>query len=540
MASRVHFSGALAPLVVLAIWQLLASTGLLRYEYLPAPVEVLAALVELGRTGELMRDVGHTLGVALTAAVITLSCGAALGLAIGLLPALREYVMASIDFLRTIPAVTLVPVAVLTFGPATTTELMLAAYAALWPIVLSTAAGAAAVHPRQYDVARMLHFSRIATVRKIVTPAAVPAWLVGARLAAVIALLVAIVAEMIMYPRGLGGGLIESLNALAPARMWAYALVCGVIGFVLNAVLLRAVRLALPGSPAGLDGDVVVSVQPTVTQPVAPLRGLLPLAAVLAGWQLAASGDSLFFPPPSEWLRALAQLYREGVLAPAVTQTVSTYVVGLACATAIGGAVGVAMGASPRVDRALTPSVGFLAAIPGAAAVPVVVLLFGPTQFSGMVVVALIVSWPILLAAAMTMRTVPDVRIEMSRTLGLTPLQRWAKVILPSLTPGVMLGVRVASAMALIVTLLVDIFGVGAGLGRLLIESQQRFEAATAWGLLLVIGTFGYLTSAFFARAGRPSPAPAERRPARRRPHPPAPLAACRGRPAPRTPSGRR
>jgi sulfonate transport system permease protein len=75
----------------------------------------------------------------------------------------------------------------------------------------------------------------------------------------------------------------------------------------------------------------------------------------------------------------------------------------------------------------------------------------------------------------------------------------------PSLTPGVILGMRVASAMALIVTLLVDIFGVGAGLGRLLIESQQRFEAATAWGLLVIVGAFGYLTSVFFAWAGRTS-----------------------------------
>ena len=65
--------------------------------------------------------------------------------------------------------------------------------------------------------------------------------------------------------------------------------------------------------------------------------------------------------------------------------------------------------------------------------------------------------------------------------------------------------------MALIVTLLVDIFGVGAGLGRLLIESQQRFEAATAWGLLLMIGTFGYLTSALFAWLDRSAYVVAER-----------------------------
>jgi sulfonate transport system permease protein len=513
MASRVHFSGAPVPLVVLALWQLFASTGLLHYEYLPAPLEVLAALVELAQTGELVRDVMYTLGVVLMAAAITLTFAAAVGLVIGLLPALRDYVMASIDFLRTIPAISLVPVAVLTFGPAAKTELMLAVYAALWPIVLSTASGAAAVHSRQYDVARILRFSRVTTVRKIVIPAVVPAWLVGGRLAAVIALLVAIVAEMIMYPRGLGGGLIESLNALAPERMWAYALVCGVIGFVLNAALRRAVCLALPGSPANPDREVAVSVQPTATQPVAPPRGLLPLVAVLIVWQLVGAGDSLSIPPPSEWLAALARLHREGVLTPAVTQTVSTYMFGLAFATVVGGAAGAVIGASRRADRALTPSVDFLAAIPGAAAVPVVVLLLGPTQLSGVVMVALIVSWPILLTTAMTMRTVPTVRLEMSRTLGLTPVQRWGKVILPSLTPGVMLGVRVASAMALIVTLLVDIFGVGAGLGRLLIESQQRFDSAAAWGLLLLVGAFGYLTSVVLAGAGRNGARPSARRP---------------------------
>ena len=88
------------------------------------------------------------------------------------------------------------------------------------------------------------------TVRKIVMPAAVPAWLVGARLASVIALLVSIVVEMVMYQRGLGGGLVASLNALAPARMWAYALVCGAIGFALYALLGRVVRFAAAWQPS--------------------------------------------------------------------------------------------------------------------------------------------------------------------------------------------------------------------------------------------------------------------------------------------------
>lgn len=337
-------------------------------------------MADLARTGELINDVSHTLAVTLIAATMTLTLGAALGLAVGVSPKAQRYVVPSIDFLRTIPAVTLVPVAVVTFGPSTTTELLLAFYAALWPVVLCTAAGASAVHPRQYDISRMLHFSRSTTVRKIVIPAAVPAWLVGARLSAVTALLVSIVAEMIMSRRGLGGGLVESLNALAPARLWAYALLYGVIGFALNALLGRAVALVLPllpGIPAGAQHEMSASVQESVTQPTSSVRGLLPVAAVLVVWQLVGQGDSLFFPRPNEWLQALGRLQISGSPTPAVVQTLSAYALGLTFAFAIGSLVGIAVGASRRIDVALTPSLAFLAAVPAAAIVPFAALLFG-------------------------------------------------------------------------------------------------------------------------------------------------------------------
>jgi sulfonate transport system permease protein len=488
MASRL--AGFVVPLAVVAGWQALKSTGLIDYEFLPSPRELLTALVDLVRSGELVDDTAHTLGVAVVAAAISMVVGAALGLAIGLIPAVRRYTMASVDFLRTIPAVALVPVAILSFGPVPSAEVALATYAALWPIVLHTGGGVAAVHPRQYDVARMLRLGSMATVQKIVIPAAVPAWLVGARMAMIIALLVAIVAEMIMYPRGLGGGLTESMHALAPARMWAYAVVCGILGVLLNAALRRAVRLALPGAPAESLGD-----QPTPTPPITALRGLLPIAALLTVWQLTTSDDSLSFPPPTEWLKAIARMDDDGVLSPAVLHTLGTYAVGLLFAVAVGAALGTAIGASRVIDRALTPTIDFIAAVPGAALVPVAVLLLGSGQLSGVVAVALIVSWPILLNTATAVRAIPAVRLEMSRTIGLSRLQRWAKVIVPSLIPGLMLGVRVAASLAVIITLLVDVFGAGTGLGRLLVESQQRFDASAAWGLLLIVGVFGYLMS---------------------------------------------
>ena len=432
--------------------------------------------------------------------------GAALGFAIGFIPMVRRYGMASVDFLRTIPAVALVPVAVLTFGPIPSTEVVLATYAALWPIVLHTAAGVAAVHPRQYDVARMLHFGPLTTLRKIVIPAVIPAWLVGARMAAIIAVLVAVVAEMIMYPRGLGGGLIESLHALAPARMWAYALVCGIVGALLNAGLRHGVRLALAGQPRACRTRPADSCAPRhgAARAVADRRCADRVAAE------RHPTDSLSFPPPDEWVKAIARMYADGQLAPAILHTLGTFAFGLLLAVAIGAAAGIAIGYSPVVDRYLTPTIDFVAAIPGAALVPVAVLLLGQSPLSGIAVVALIVSWPILLNTATAMRSIPDVRLEMSRTMGLSPLHRWTKVILPSLSPGILLGVRVASSLAIIITLLVDILGSGMGIGRLLVESQQHFDAAAAWGLLLIVGTFGYVMSLLLSLLERQISVPQE------------------------------
>jgi ABC-type nitrate/sulfonate/bicarbonate transport system permease component len=227
----------------------------------------------------------------------------------------------------------------------------------------------------------------------------------------------------------------------------------------------------------------------------APLRGLLPLAGLLVVWQLAGDESSLVAPPPSSWLTMLATLHADGVLLPALGSTLATFALALLAATVVGTLTGIAVGASRWVDRALTPMLDVIATVPGAAVVPLAVLLLGPTRLTGVVIVALAIVWPVLLNTAAATRGIPAVRLDMARSLGLSRRRRSLSVLLRSLTPAIMLGVRVAASMALIATLLFDIFGTGDGIGRLLFERQQRLDAAGAWGLLLIIGCIGYLVS---------------------------------------------
>ncbi|GAA2856259.1 ABC transporter permease [Pseudonocardia halophobica] len=231
------------------------------------------------------------------------------------------------------------------------------------------------------------------------------------------------------------------------------------------------------------------------------VRGLLPLVAGLACWQLVAPSESRTFPPPSRWAESLAELSLGGRLAGAVAGTLTTFVLALAAATVIGSVLGAAVGFSRRVDRAVSPALNLLAAIPGAAIVPLAILALGTTRATAVAVVALAVVWPVLHTSAAAARAVPRVRLDAARTLGLSRERRWRTVLLPSVAPGVLLGVRVAASMTLIVTLLVDILGTGDGIGRLLVERQQRFDTAGAWGLLFAIGVLGYLVNFALARA---------------------------------------
>lgn len=223
-----------------------------------------------------------------------------------------------------------------------------------------------------------------------------------------------------------------------------------------------------------------------------PIRGLIPLAALLALWQLLGDPASPYFPPPATWIDGITPLVATGTLWPAVGETTSTFLLGLTIATVIGALLGTLVGASRPVDRALSPSLEFLRALPAAALVPVAALILGYTTQMKLVVVVLPATWPILLTCRTARRALSPVLLDTPRTLGLSTWDRAVKVLTPALLPAVLLGVRVAAPLALIITLLVEIVTRMNGLGAALGTAQANFLSAQVYGLLTIAGLLGY------------------------------------------------
>jgi sulfonate transport system permease protein len=231
--------------------------------------------------------------------------------------------------------------------------------------------------------------------------------------------------------------------------------------------------------------------------------GLIPLLLLLVVWQLLGSPTSISFPTPSTWFTSIGAMYRAGTLGPALLDTLGAFVSSLAVTVVVGVILGIVTGGSRRIDRALRPLFDFFRTLPAPAIVPAVGLLIGSSLSAGIVVVVIASVWPILLNTAAAMRSLPQVRLEMSRTLGLSRWERLAKIILPSLVPGVVLGTRIAVSIVLIVTLLAEILGLGSsgGVGMLFLQQQSTFDGSAVWALLLIVGVFGYLVNVLLSYA---------------------------------------
>lgn len=219
-----------------------------------------------------------------------------------------------------------------------------------------------------------------------------------------------------------------------------------------------------------------------------PLRGLTPLILGLLLWQLLGSDDSPFFPRPSTWVEQIIDLNNQGVLLPALGATLRSLLLSLALATIIGSALGILVGASRFLDRALGPTLEFFRATPSSAMVPIGVLLLGYTLTMKTSLTVLAAIWPILLNTRAAMRELNPTLLDVAAVFKMGWLRRVRTIIMPAVSTAILLGIRVGAPVAIIVTILIEILTGVTGVGALLAQSQQEYNSSATFGLLVLIG----------------------------------------------------
>ncbi len=194
----------LVPVALLVVWQLASSLGWLSTRVLPAPLEVASAAWKLTLSGELWTHVQVSAGRALAGLAVGGGLGLVLGLLTGSVKLFETLLDSTIQMVRNIPALALIPLVILWFGIDETAKLFLIAVSVFFPIYLNTFHGIRNVDPGLIEMGRTYGLSRWQLYRQVILPGALSSILVGLRFSLGLMWVILIVAETISAQAGIG------------------------------------------------------------------------------------------------------------------------------------------------------------------------------------------------------------------------------------------------------------------------------------------------------------------------------------------------
>lgn len=230
----------LLPLILLALWQAAAGAGMLSPAYFPAPLQTFDALTTSIVTGKLWGPFAATAWRMFQGWFAASVAGVVLGAVIGFSRTARELLQPTLEFLRPFPASAVIPAAILIFGLSNAMAVWVIAFGSIWPVLLSTLHGFAAIEPRLKEVSAALEMRPVDYLRKVALPSALPDIFTGVRISLSIALILAVVVEMQSAQPGLGQNILLAQRMYRSPELYAGIVVLGLFGLVISWVLDRA------------------------------------------------------------------------------------------------------------------------------------------------------------------------------------------------------------------------------------------------------------------------------------------------------------
>jgi ABC-type nitrate/sulfonate/bicarbonate transport system permease component len=236
--------------VALATFELAPRVGVLPRSSFPPVSETLRTLADLVTTGDLWDAVGDTLDAWARALVVAVLIAVPLGLAIGANRVGALLSRLTIEFLRPIPSVALIPILVLVYGTRPSLKVALAVFGATFPLLFQAMYGIADVDPVAKETARSFGMGWWTRLRRVVLPSCAPYLATGLRISASVALILVVTGEYVVGVPGLGREVLVAQSSGAYDRMYALILMAGLLGMAVNLAFHAAERRLLFWHPS--------------------------------------------------------------------------------------------------------------------------------------------------------------------------------------------------------------------------------------------------------------------------------------------------
>jgi len=240
----------LVPIVlIIALWQALAASGVAPLALLPAPMAVFRRLIEQLGSLTYLQHAATTLFRLFAGFGMAVVIGVVLGVAATGSRATKAGLMPLVRVLAPVPKVALYPAFILTLGFDNASKIALVVADAMFPILLATYQGTSAVEPKLAWAAQAVGVSRLRCLFTVVLPAALPSVLTGCRIGLVISCIVVFLAEMITSTDGLGHLLVRAARNFQTVDMFVPLITISLLGLLLNAGFNALRRRLLVGFP---------------------------------------------------------------------------------------------------------------------------------------------------------------------------------------------------------------------------------------------------------------------------------------------------
>jgi sulfonate transport system permease protein len=235
--TKVFANVAAVPIMLIVIWQSMASAGLLLEVVLPSPVKTIIALKEMILDGTLFLDF-KTSGSRVIAGYFWGSLiGVSAGIFSGISKPIERLVAPIVTVIRQIPMYAWMPLIILWFGIGETSKIVIIGEMVFVPVFVNTLQGVRNVSNDYVEVARVLELRFVKLLRKVILPSAMPSIFVGLRLGAGSAWMAVVASEMLGGLSGLGFGLLKAREFVRADNLLALMIVIGVIGFLCDRLI---------------------------------------------------------------------------------------------------------------------------------------------------------------------------------------------------------------------------------------------------------------------------------------------------------------
>lgn len=245
-----RWQGVIGILLFAATLELVPRFGLASPNYLPPLSSMVGSLLAEALHAGFWLALGATLWSWFLGLAIAIVLGALVGTAIASSSLVIAITRTTIEFLRPIPSVAMIPLVVLLFGTRIQSVLILVVYGCVWQVLIQVLYGVQDVDPIARETARSYRLNAAAQLRYIVWPTVLPYLMTGIRIAASVALILTITAELVIGAPGLGREIAVAQTGGAVAVVYGYVIVTGLIGVCVNLVFRGMERRLLVWHPS--------------------------------------------------------------------------------------------------------------------------------------------------------------------------------------------------------------------------------------------------------------------------------------------------